>query len=299
MLEKMWKVQKDFLDKVLEKEGYPSPEVYSAKVILHLHTECDELLSAIGGSWKTHAKKSKPSTPSQVLLECVDIMKLTISVAQSFGFSARDFGEAFLTKSEIVEMRFVQNEKLEELRDKSVVLVDIDGVLARYPENFLEFINNSTGSNFSVDSLVTPSDLWLQLGITPRDYERLKHEYRDRGGVRSIELIEESREFLDKISEKYEVVLITTRDPKGMERIEVDTIKWIEEKGLQHGAVVFCSPYSKAHYIKDNFSNVVAVIDDDKYEVMNLREIGLVSYLLKRPYNPDGLTYDEILGDIL
>ena len=100
----IWKIQKSFHEKIKKNYGDLTDEDVGAKYVLHMHSEVNEILEAIGGAWKTY-KVEHPVNKQEVLKECVDLIKLTIGCMCNFDITVDEFFDAFVEKSRIMEER--------------------------------------------------------------------------------------------------------------------------------------------------------------------------------------------------
>jgi hypothetical protein len=100
----IWKIQKSFHEKIKKNYGDLTDEDVGAKYVLHMHSEVNEILEAIGGAWKTY-KYEHPADKQEILKECVDLVKLTIGCMCNFDITEDEFFDAFIEKSRIMEER--------------------------------------------------------------------------------------------------------------------------------------------------------------------------------------------------
>ena len=304
MLEEMWEAQQRFYRTIRDEKASMTDQEFCHSIVLHLHKEVSELLDAVGGPWKTHVKEATALRKSQILMEVVDIGKLSWEVAIAAGVTAEEYHEAFMQKSLVVEWRRSNEKLLDNIKKTKckVIVFDFDGVIVRYPEGFLDYVASKVEYVKRVEDLTSPDDLWTQLGISLDDYQRLKKDFIENGGLRKLPAILESFKLLDYVKHLgYKIVIVTSRDKSTLEKMELDTYRWVNDHGLDDiiDGVFFST--DKARFIKAHFENVTMVIEDHAFEVRRLREAGMNAVLVDRPYNKDGLKFDEIkvlLGNI-
>jgi phosphoglycolate phosphatase-like HAD superfamily hydrolase len=293
-LTSMWEIQRSFYEIIREEKSHMSDQEFCHAVILHLHNEVSELLDAVGGPWKLHVNESSAIRKSQVLAEAVDITKLTWEVAIAAGVTADEFYDAFMQKSAIVEERrrcesFLKTPE----QQKATVVFDMDGVLVYYPEYFLEFVDKAMLSTpwwpgvKKVEELKSPDDLWTQLGMSLEKYQELKTAFVEDGGLLQLPPVMEALELVDDLrTAGYAVVIVTSRDKSSLEKMELDSYKWLQKYDVRVNGIYFT--LDKARFIKKNFNNVTMVVDDHALEVERMKEAGIPAVCLDRPYNRDG-----------
>ena len=296
-LDELWQVQRDFFDVVRAEKSDLTDQQFCYSLVLHLHHEVTELLDAIGGPWKTHIDDSNILRRPQVLGEVVDITKLAWEVAQVFEVTPDEFRTAFLEKSQVIEERRKSDRFLKSKEQPEMIVFDLDGVLSFYPEWFFRFINWAEGTRFKVEDLKSPDDLWTQIGITIEKYQSLKKKFWESGDASTMPTNADAVDFYMFCKRKgLATVLVTSRDRKGLEKMELDSYKWLKSAGFQFDGVFF--DLDKARFIKRHFEHVVMVVEDNAFEVARMKEAGLPAHCLKRPYNKEGETFDD-LKDIL
>jgi len=295
-MEELWNTQKKFLNKILESREEDREEI-AARYVLHIFEEISELLEALGGAWKTNIRTPEDIKRSQILIEAVDIIKLAMSIPMIYDYDFQDFKKTFIQKSKLIELKYEEDNRIKALHDKPKVVLDLDGVLMKYPETWLNFLNKHLNKNFRVEDLTSPYLLWQQLKIPPSTYEHLKRIYRDSGEVLKGKPIEGSQQFVFKLHQKYKVVILTRRPVQEYERLASDTIEWLDNNNFHYDAVLFSS--EKPYILKTKLGDVVFCLEDDPREAENFEKIGYKSYLLKRPYNNGTITFEKILETYL
>ena len=70
---------------------------------------------------------------------------------QIWGVDEKEFVEEFIRKSNVVQQRYNQEFNFIVDKNKRIVIFDIDGVIANYPNCFVEFINEKL-SNIQIKS---------------------------------------------------------------------------------------------------------------------------------------------------
>ena len=288
----IWKDQKRFNSNFLDFENMEQDDKVeqTKEYILHLHSEADELLREM--AWKNHRKTDKNIIKSNMKEELIDIFKYWLSIVTLWDFSMDEMIEEYWRKSKVVEQRYKQ-EKALDFESSNIIGVDIDGVLAAYPEHFLNFINKEIGTDYKVED-VTEYNIYEALDLPHNTTKKLKGKFRETGEKRFIPILNGAKEFLDLFSEMgYKIVLLSARPYKKYKRIFADTQEWLDKNNLAHDAILWdedkCNRLvrefgsnSVEFFVEDNLSNANSVAKECKV------------YLINKPYNT-GETHKNVV----
>ncbi len=106
---------------------------------------------------------------------------------------------------------------------KQTIAVDIDDVLAAEAEFIIDYSNEHWGHSLSLDEY---QEHWGELwGVDPGETERRADILHQPGIVSSYRLIERGHEALQKLAERYKLVIVTSRRSK----TKYETLQWLEE----------------------------------------------------------------------
>ncbi|MAH49386.1 hypothetical protein CMI37_26415 [Candidatus Pacearchaeota archaeon] len=185
--------------------------------------------------------------------------------------------------------------------------VDIDGVVARFLEGFVNFYNDVYGGDLSEEDFEKFS-VAHTLNVSSEESERLRKEFYDSDFFDSINLVGGAEESINGLSQNHELVFITARHPYHEEK----TMKFFE-KHFPDGnfRILFSGDYSggKAkHQICEELG--IKVLIEDGEHSQNYAENGIKVILLDKPWNQDCehenivrvKNWDEILskvGDVI
>jgi len=288
-LDRLWSIQQTFYKKVRQEKDDMTDEEFAQALVLHLHVEVSELLDAIGGPWKTHVASCVGPRKSQVLSEVVDIVKLSTEVAMVYGVTSAEFEKAFVDKSRVVDQRRRSEEFLAAKIDYPVVL-DFDGVLSAYPQPFVDFLEEESGTPIVVDH---PDDVWLKANLGIDRYESLKQKYWETN--RPLRALEVTCAVL-LVQELYDnhvpVVIVTSRDRNYLEATEHATYHWLRQHNVDVDGIYFTN--NKAKFIKKNFGHAIVVVDDDADEISRMTEAGLNAVKVDSTKGEDLETFKHI-----
>jgi len=279
MLDVIWHIQRDFTKNFIDLKNAPREEriKYTKEMLLHLVAEIDEILNAIG-DWKPHrVKKNLPISKDAITEEIVDAFKFLLNVALVWDISPGEFFEVFVRKSRVVERRYQFESRVKKLANCAVI--DIDGVLTKYPEAMLDFLK-SKGYNFR--SLHEAKNKLGKL------YDELKHEYRTIEA--EIPLKEGVAEAIRQLKDHgFSIVLMTTRPVDKYPYLEYKTIKYLENNGIHFDYIHFTN--NKVRDIK-MLKDVKFVVEDDLITALKLAEEGYKVYWV----NNSGMIVGEFDG---
>jgi len=278
-LKDVWKEQKEFnnLFRQLPK-GFEEQSHLTQHMVLCIMSELDEILSTV--HWKHHRNIPIKPNPQQTLLECVDVFKYLITIIQAWGFTEKEFLDAFWKKSMVVRQRRSE-EFLKNVNGKTAV-IDIDGVICDYNQGFMKWlykydndlydlvINKVWNSSTDTYGSVSRHDFEL----TPVLWQELKHQFRISGYKEFMPAYADAKEFLTKIQQNnITVVLLTSRPIDRYPNLYADTVAWLKREQLPYDIIWWS--YDKADHVIENISNPLFVVDDDlslanKFDAVNI-----------------------------
>lgn len=290
----LYNAQKDFTVKFfkekynLELEDIQNDQELKVKwnkeYILALSKEVFEMLDEL--DWKSHTSKDTTDIRDNFLEEGIDVFKYLLGTFIINGFTAEEVWTKFFEKTSVVNAKYEQEKSIKRIKEKSnkIAFVDIDGVLGKWPEKYIEYVNVQLGTRFTnLPELLANVDKKLQI--------QLKEEYRLSGVKADLDVVDGSQEFLEDLHEQgYDVILLTARPYKKYFRIYSDTLSWLDKNNFKYDAIIFDE--EKEKYIINRFDSesVKFVIDDDISNAKKLTKAGFNVYLkTNKAYYP---TYD-------
>lgn len=175
---------------------------------------------------------------------------------------------------------------------KKVVLVDIDNVIADYGGDFLRWATN--GQLSPAPSDLTSLHLNDILQLEEEDYDRLKDEWRSEGHKRDMTMLPGAHGALRRLSEWYDVQLVSSRPVDRYARIDEDTVYWLKRNGLYEYVDGILYAYDKFEAVQAQYEGrrVAAIFDDDPKNLIEFagkREYQC--YIIDRPYNRMGAPF--------
>jgi uncharacterized HAD superfamily protein len=160
--------------------------------------------------------------------------------------------------------------------NKSCV-IDIDGVLNYYPETWLDFVADKTG--FFYNNLHD-----MKNEISYNEYTKLKEEYRNCGIKENLKVREGAVELLDYLKSIGYYIIITTARPVNLhQNLMSQTSNWLKKNKLDYDNLFFS--FKKHLTIVEYFKSIDFAIEDNRYYINDIAEMGYKGYLVDNIYN--------------
>lgn len=175
-------------------------------------------------------------------------------------------------------------------QNRKKVFVDLDNVMADYGGDFLRWATNGQLSPSPND--LTSLHLNEILCLDDADYAELKRRWRVEGHKRNMTMIPGTHGALRRLSQWYDVVIISSRPADKYDNIREDTEYWLKQHDLQYSELVFTK--EKFDYVHDHYSvdDVLAIFDDDPKNLVKFAGKQTVQcYIVDRPYNRTGAPF--------
>jgi phosphoglycolate phosphatase-like HAD superfamily hydrolase len=264
------------------------------ETLLHISSEQTELLKALG-KWKTVLQEDKPPSLSGVLTEVIDIYKFLVNICLFWNLEPIDFLMEFERKTEVNWQKFRQKTNPIDAKDK-IAVFDLDGVLANYPDDWIEFAISHSTSCFmprvikSIDGshyydIPDLHHIAQTIDISQQAYDVLKAEWRETGQDGKLEKIPMADSILMYLrSRGYKIMILTRRPVQEYKRIYADTILWLRSNSIPFDGI-FWSDGEKEKELMVRFSDVRFIVEDDPVQAENFLAVGFKVFLLDKPYN--------------
>ena len=280
-LSEIFAIQKQFIEKYfVEQQGAHYANLskedkvkWSKEYLLCCVNELMETLNEI--KWKKHRFIHKDDNIDNFVEELVDTFKFMLNLLLIHGCDEEKFFEKFVDKSKVVEIRYEQEKKLKELRNKKDVklaVIDIDGIICAHSQSFLELCKVDYKTIYDFKN----NDIAL--------YNKCKHDFRINGHKKHAQLIINISGFLQTLKDKgYLVLLLTARPYEKIIRLYADTLYWLESNGLKYDFLFFNK--AKEQFIIDNLSaEQVSFCIDDEIDNVNKLCLYFKTYLIPNYY---------------
>lgn len=242
----------------------------SDELTLLLHEEATDL-GKMGGAYKRHLLKHSASAPGLVAMECADVLKVTLALAQLHGLTVDELVQAFFDKTAAVRQKAAA-ERLELTQECQVLVVDVDDVICD-----LKPWRDMLGVVSEEQAVAS-----LKLAAT----EDMKNAFYAGGRFRDMEAIAGASEALARArARKVKIVLLTARPQWQYKRLHADTVWWLAQKKMEYDLLLFSRNKVEAIYEHVRPAWPMAAVEDHPKNAEAYAEAGIKVYLYDQPYN--------------
>lgn len=262
-IEKVFKTQYDFTNKFF-KEKYNTtienlkPEErkkWIKEFILSGGKEFYECLDEL--NWKEHTSLGYEG--NNFLEEGIDTFKFLINTLILKGVTPEEFEKKFHEKSYIVNFRYEQEKAMKQIisEDRQLAFFDIDGVLNKYPQEFLRFVEFEMGTKFTHIKQLMSENHSL--------YKAMKHKYRVTGlEAGAADAVDETRQLLKKLwLQGISIILLTARPYRAYNNMFFETVRWLGENQMTFDLLFFNREKIKFALNFFHTKNLRLFVDDD------------------------------------
>lgn len=249
---------------------------------LHINKELINIVECIP-NWKMHYINNENESEiisSNLIEEYVDVFKYFMGLGQVLGISLDDIIKGYKNKTEVVRQKYLQNKKVYKLREKEVILFDIDGVINNYPTCYLDWVRNQKGLDFkSMEEIKSKIDL--------KTYEQFKQEYRLSGEKRSQPINKDTVKLMTTLKNQGEtIILFTNRPVTKYKIIYSDTLFWLKKNKIPFAAI-YWSDFNQKNDIYKLKLKIKFIVEDDLNNAKNFNHEGYKVFLLNNIDNQD------------
>ena len=286
----IWRDQHEFNLLLRPKwpDNYADRTALTKEMVLHLISECDELLRA-SGAWKSHRRETVPENRPQILAELTDIRKYWITVAQIWGFNEDELDEAYWRKSAVVRQRYVE-EWVHELTGP-IVILDLDNVLCDYPRGFIQWLKATSWRT----AVGAPDDrleelargiAWVNantLQCSQAVWQEIKHAFRTSGAKRMLPTRPKAAEFTRWCRDRgWKIIILTSRPIDRYPTLYDDTLHWLNHGKFSYDFIWW--GFDKTHPInvRGIAGQVVFAVDDEEQFVRQYMSADIHTYWMQR-----------------
>ena len=176
---------------------------------------------------------------------------------------------------------------------KPRLCIDIDNVLAQTDAVMRDVIRECTGGRVHLAyEHVRHFDYDMCLdaqghSISKDEWRRIHEVFSAPQHIARIDLADGSRAALDRLADRYELHIVTSRLRKAWGA----TLDWLEDKGLPADALHFVGHRQK-HVALGEFA---AAVEDDYEQAALFAESGTRCYMVEHPWNMDGPRRDGLV----
>jgi hypothetical protein len=247
--------------------------------------------------FKVHRRSSRLQNIAHSHEELIDMLKYWLSLVDATDFPLDKLEEMYYAKSRVVQYRY-QEEWMKTI-DRPSVVVDIDEVLADYLSGICRW-----GINYGpqIMKLSPPDTLrlvhtletiqrgrqWINseaVGLPQVEWQKVKHDFRVRGGKRFLPVFPDARPFLEWCrAQGWIILLITSRPIDRYPNIFTDKLTWLDTNGLPFDHLWWTNEKTQrleeAHIVLR--SQIKFAVDDNLTFVHQFAQKGVRTYWLTR-----------------
>lgn len=291
VLEYLFRTQNDFSSKFIEQENLSleEKERLTQEFALALHNEVSSLVREI--NFKHHASERKDIVKNSILFEGIDCFRYLLAIMNLWGFTPKDFLEAFDDKSAYLDIKY-NNEQ--EWTGQPVVLVDVDDVVANFREGYAEYLNSLEGVKVDVSS----SEYYFTEGIPREKYnpELMFQNFIEARMLRTISTDDSMIKAINNLYDNGYWIHILTARPDWNQTCKYDTYTWLAKSGLKFHRVSF-SPEkmiwaAKSKYYDSN--SIFCAVDDSPKHSREYAKHGIKVITPKKSYNSELNNVDNV-----
>lgn len=230
-------------------------------------------LAKFATRYKAHILRTDETDPVNVADALVDIIKYVFVMGQLSGLSDDDLYDAFIRKTEVVNVQ-ARCERLVLKKTSNVVLLDLDNVvvdLSKWDEN----IKKARAGKVEGMSDVMVNTL-----------ESMKNEFYKCGGFLNLPALPGAVDGVAKLRKAgWIVIIISARPVWQYKRLHSDTIRWLVANKIEYDLLLFNKDKAEAIYERVFPAVPAFMIEDREKHVLEVSEIGVHVLLMDYPYN--------------
>jgi hypothetical protein len=282
-LDEIWDKQQSYNTLIMNQTRKNSSE-WMINYILGATSELSELLQQT--NWRNNPIHAVDEFGPNVSEELADITKYVFSLWQLMGFTPLDMLQAMDLKGDILNQLMYQ-ETRSTLRERSILMLDLDGVIADFRQGFMEWISATRWADILT---LKEEEIGLHMDINNgwdyRAYNQAKIEFEREGGyslLPSIRTMKMAVNTLRRIG--WYIIVYTARPYTTYKRIWGDTWLWLKDKEIEVDELHF--GYDERVVTASQLSelNHVVAIDDDPTLIRRYVGCNIPIFVYPQPYN--------------
>jgi len=255
---------------------------------LAMHGEVAKLADAV--DYRGHRQTFTPTHRQNILFETMDVYRYCLAILNLWGYDENDALQAFASRDSHLNVRSKKN--WSKWQGQPVVVVDVDDVLARFRQNFYEWVNRTYDEN--VDH--TSSEYFLSKPIAGKAGDELLQEFIDSGEVRKLDTCQNVVSNLGRLRDEGYWIHILTARPASELKCMNETYEWLETYVGEFDSVQLSSEKYIAVASLDAYKQgkVVCAIDDSPKHAAEYAMHGVTCLVPSRSYNQGVKGYEGI-----
>ena len=297
MLEKQRKFARNFytVSSMTEEEKLERHKI----LCLAMHSEVSQLSDSV--PFRDHRPSVTRTHRQNILFETMDVYRYCLAVLNLWEFTEEEISAAFASRDAHLSVRTKKNWK--NYAGEPVVVVDVDDVIARFRQDFYEWLNKEHPSACADPS---SSEYFISKPVGDMSGESLLQAFIDSGGLRSLSVCKNVVDGLAKLrSRGYWIHILTARPASELKCLN-ETYEWLDKNVVHFDSVDLSSEKYIAVASLEAYKQgkVLCAIDDSPKHASEYAMHGIPCLVPIRSYNTgvhntDGIhTFDWENGDI-
>jgi hypothetical protein len=256
-------------------------EEITKTLALCLHQETSALISTI--NFREHVEKEKVPDLQNLKYEAVDAFRYILAILNTWDITPQEFSNAFYEKDAYLNLR---NElSLRKWEGQSVLIVDVDDVLAEFRSGFSNWLREAKKIYASVDS--KEYYFITALSEANENPEQIFEEYLAGGGFAALEEVTGAFNALKELrSQGYWIQLLTARPDERLKCL-YDTYTWLRNYSDCFDAIDFSTEKFRwcAQSKYYDSGAIKFAIDDSPKHATEYAKHGIKTLVPLKPYN--------------
>lgn len=284
-LKELFDKQKSFNDKFydISETSMKDKEEITKSFCLALHAEISDLVSSL--NYKQHKDENKEVKLEKIIFESADIFRYVLAILNLWEISCDDFISAFNDKDRYLNMNFdLSNAKWE---GQPVIIVDLDDVVIKFREGFLEWLNRELdiAVDYNSNEYYTTKEV-IAAGLNP---EKVFFDFIRSRGLKDLLPNQKMIETLNHIRDQGIWIHLLTARPDSNTLCLYDTYSWLKNSGLKFDELSFSGEKyrwcANSKYFDSN--SIVCAIDDSPKHASEYAKHNINVVVPREPYNTE------------
>tara|TARA_R110000824_G_scaffold60853_14_gene162446 strand:+ start:22478 stop:23419 length:942 start_codon:yes stop_codon:yes gene_type:complete len=287
MLSKQSEFAKNFYD---ADEMSEEEKIEKHKILcLAMQSELSQLANSV--HYREHRANITPTHKQNILFETMDVYRYCLAVLNLWGLDAKEAIGAFESRDANLRVRTEKN--ISKWDGQKVVVVDVDDVIARFRQNFYDWVNKTyPGSNVEYKS----SEYFLRKAICGKSGDELLIEFIDAGNLKKLDVCDNVVNGLRKLRKMGYWIHILTARPESELKCLNETYEWLdtfvgEFDSVQLSSEKYIAIAGLEPYKQDK---IICAIDDSPKHASEYVMHGVPCLVPERSYNTGVLNNEGV-----
>lgn len=258
--------------------------------VLSLHSEATGIVEA--ANFKDHRLLPDKIDNQKVMYKAADAYRYTLAILNLCGISSTQFVEVLRQKDEFLHYRHTLASK--QWSGQPIVFFDMDDVLATFREDFMNYIESSTGVRLDTHSPEYYSVSVLKANNISND--EMFRGFIENHGFLGLGIDQKYFDLLSHLKREGFWIQIVTARPGDNLMCFYDTYSWLQRNGLDVDGVTF-TPEKFRWVSEQGFYNSAKffAVDDSSKHAAEYAKHGIKVIVPEKSYNQDVAHVDNII----